>query len=228
MKRLPGFFIAFISLALLPGIAVLAGCSPRNVEHAPHVASIEALVREGDVVFRRGGGLTSRAVLMADEKGVYSHVGIVVRTGKNVGGGIGGREDTGDGSAWQVVHMVPGERGPDGKKDVIKTESLERFFAPDRALRGAVMRVDALETAARASRRAAGLARTEMAFDHDYDLDDTTRMYCTELIYHVYTREGLDLTEGRRSVINLPGFRGGYILPTDLQHSSHTRIIFEY
>ena len=50
-------------------------------------------LRAGDVVFRRGGGLTSRAVLMADAQGQYSHIGIVVD------------------SAGQkmIVHAVPGE-----------------------------------------------------------------------------------------------------------------------
>jgi hypothetical protein len=35
-------------------------------------------LREGDVVFRRGGGMVSHVVVAADREGNYSHVGIVV------------------------------------------------------------------------------------------------------------------------------------------------------
>lgn len=35
-------------------------------------------LKTGDIVFRRGGGISSHAVMMADRNGRYSHVGIVV------------------------------------------------------------------------------------------------------------------------------------------------------
>ncbi len=118
---------------------------------------------------------------------------------------------------YRVVHIVPGEPDGDGVKDVIKMEAVEAFFAHDRAIKGGVMRIrDDSMAVAGAAKSAKRLARTGLAFDHDYDLDDTTRMYCTEFIWRIFEREGLDLTEGRRTKINLPGFRGDYIMPTDI------------
>ncbi|MDR0961247.1 MAG: hypothetical protein LBM62_01625, partial [Mediterranea sp.] len=52
------------------------------------------LFRSGDIAFRRGTGLASRAVLYAGENGVYSHTGILNRHA--------------DGS-WWIIHAVPGE-----------------------------------------------------------------------------------------------------------------------
>lgn len=144
-----------------------------------------ALVEAGDLVFRRGGGVASRAVLVADAGGTYSHVGVVVEDGK-------------------VIHSVP-EGG-------VKIEKLEEFFAPRAALRGAVMRVQvSLE---RVMELAAPFEGT--GFDHNYDLADSTKVYCTELVWRVFNRLGVDLTEGRRSRISVPGFDGEYILPSDL------------
>ena len=173
---------------------------------------VDSILREGDLVFRCGRGLTSRAVLTADKGGIYSHVGIVVV----VDGG------------FKIVHIVPGEPAPDGTKDVIKTEGLDIFFAPDRALRGAVMRINYPEAASRAAKEAERVAATGLAFDHNYDLADTTRMYCTELIYNVFLRVGLDITEERRTRINAPGFSGDYILPTDIRRCTLLEPIYEF
>ncbi len=214
----------------------VAGCSGGE-DASRDYTSIEAVLREGDLVFRRGSGITSRAVLTADKGGTYSHTGIVVRMPDAQGQNDG---------KWRVVHIVPGERDADGVKDLIKVEALESFFAPDRALEGAVMRVEdevcggstengvgdlcpaKRPTAARAAQRALALAATGLKFDHKYDLSDTTKMYCTELIHHVFAREGVDITDGRRSAVNAPGFSGDYILPTDIQHNPRVRAIYRF
>ena len=81
--------------------------------------------RDGDLAFRRGGGLTSRAVLAADAGGVYSHVGLLKR----------------EGDEWFVIHAVPGEPVDATDVDRVKCEPVDRFFAADRAVCGAVMRV---------------------------------------------------------------------------------------
>ena len=49
-------------------------------------------VRVGDLVFRLGRSLGSRAVISVDPTSPYSHVGILV---------------TGDHSEWRVVHVMP-------------------------------------------------------------------------------------------------------------------------
>ena len=204
--------IIFIGCALFLWLGWSAGCSGRAEIHRDFSLPADSLLQEGDIVFRRGQGLASRAVLFADTHSVYSHTGVVVR----------------DGTEWKVVHIVPGEPDADGQRDRIKMEGLELFFMPQRALKGAVMRTDDPHRAVLAAHWAVALHGTGIRFDHDYNLDDTTRMYCTELIQKIFLCEGLDLTEGKRSRINVPGFRGDYILPTDIQHSPHLRLIWEF
>jgi len=189
---------------------------------------IVPLLAEGDVVFRRGGGVLSRAVLAADRDGVYSHVGVVALAE----------------GAFVVVHAVPG-RGSGGAKDAARIDGPEEFFSPANAARGAVMRLrrevenkngartargatetDGAATTARtedtgrrAARAALRLARGGILFDHSYDLADTARMYCTELVWHVFRGAGVDLSGGRRTRLDLPGRGGDYIMPSDILSS---------
>ncbi len=53
-------------------------------------------------------------------------------------------------------------------------------------------------------------------------------MYCTELVHFVFTRQGIDLTGGKRTRIALPGFGGDYILPDDLRHGMPLSSIYEF
>ena len=66
------------------------------------------VVRAGDIVFRRGGGFTSHAVVTLDARGYYSHVGMVVDTAGRM----------------MVVHAVPGEPDYEGDPDRVKLDSL--------------------------------------------------------------------------------------------------------
>ena len=73
--------------------------------------------REGDLLFRRGEGVASHFVLIADKGGVYSHIGILVKDSGN----------------WKVVHAVPGEPDYENEPDRVKMEPVERFFNRERA-----------------------------------------------------------------------------------------------
>lgn len=53
-------------------------------------------------------------------------------------------------------------------------------------------------------------------------------MYCTELIDFVYRKEGIDLPEGRVSHVNIPGFRGDYLLPNDIAQSKRLCLIYYF
>ena len=121
-------------------------------------------LRAGDVVFRRGSGLTSRAVLAADRHGEYSHIGIVVDSC----------------GVMMVVHAVPGEPTTrptrpreDGHAETVLLVD-ERHYRRGERLRG-----DSA-TAARAARFAMEVYQRGTLFDHDYDDADTTKMYCCD------------------------------------------------
>ena len=71
-------------------------------------------LKTGDIVFRRGGGISSHAVMMADRNGRYSHVGIVVDSaGKKM-----------------IVHAVPDEPDfegdPDRAREILLTDKRQR------------------------------------------------------------------------------------------------------
>ena len=168
---------------------------------------------DGDLAFRRGMGILSRVVLAADEKGVFSHVGIL----KQIDG------------KWYVVHAVPDELEFEGDVDRVKIEPLSKFYAFDKASRGAIMRYDG-DTASvhRAAEHAVEIAKRGTLFDHDYNLDDTTKMYCTEMVNFVYAESGIDLSEGRRTVAHIPALGGIYIMPGDISGNKKLELIYQF
>lgn len=173
----------------------------------------ETVLKEGDIVFRRGMGVTSQMVLIADTEGTYSHIGIVIK----------------DSGTWKVVHAVPGEPDFEGDPDRVKLERIQVFFEKEKAARGAVMRVKGDTVRNRcAAQRALRLFESQIRFDHSYDLSDSTEMYCTELIDFVFRHENIDLTEGRISQIHVPGISGTYVLPSDIQKSERLELIYSF
>lgn len=170
-------------------------------------------LKAGDLVFRRGNGITSRAVLMADQRGGYSHVGIVVDScGK-----------------MMVVHAVPDEPDYEGDIDRVKMETPEKFFLSVNAKIGEVKRLKGdTATAALAARYAVEVYERGVLFDHDYDDTDTTEMYCCELVEHVYKKAGLSLAGDTRHDILLPGMRLHCILPSDLCDNERLESIISF
>ncbi len=197
-----------VSLCLLCSVAGCTGKKAR-AEQLPM-----ELLAEGDVVFRRGSGAKTHAVLRADTSGIYSHVGMVVRTD----------------SGLMVVHVTPGERAKGETVDRIKLETPEGFFAPERCSKGALARfADTTGCPALAAGRALEFYRRGVLFDHDYDLTDTTKMYCTELVWLAYLDTGMDITAGRRSEIrNFPMYSGTYIFPSDIYKHKSLRVYFSF
>lgn len=192
----------------------LLGQSCRKVKTFEQSSLPFELFADGDLAFRRGVGLMSRIVLTAgDGDGTYSHVGILKRVD----------------SVWCVVHAVPDEPDFEGDVDRVKVEPLTRFFASDKAVRGAVMRLaDDSLAACRAAWEALRVAERGMLFDHRYNLSDTTEMYCTELVEFVYQKTGVCLSEGRFSEVDIPVWGGKYLLPDDLVANRRLEVIYQF
>ncbi len=173
----------------------------------------EELLKEGDLVFRRGSGLASRAILGVDKNGMYSHIGIVVC----------------DSGRWQVVHAVPGEPDYEGDRDRVKKEDVQRFFGRDKTVMGALMRLDNDSLiAVKAASKAMEVYRRDILFDHTYNLEDSTAMYCTELVLFAYKYAGVDLAEGRMTEVTIPGFSGVYLFPSGIAQNEHLRLIYDF
>lgn len=159
-------------------------------------------LKTGDIVFRRGGGISSHAVMMADRHGRYSHVGIVVDSaGKKM-----------------IVHAVPDEPDFEGDLDRVKMETPEKFFSAINANAGEVKRLagDTL-TPRKAAAYAMEIYNRNTLFDHEYDDSDTTKMYCCELVEFAYAKAGMSLAGTGRHDISLPGLKKFHcMLPSDI------------
>ncbi len=198
-----------ITLLLL--IILSASCISTNGGHKQQLIErkITAKLRSGDLAFRRGRGVVSDAVITVNRCGHYSHVGIVVE-----------RAD-----GWYVVHEVPYE----GVDERVYSQPIAEFFEYDKAKIGAIYRVGIDSTSqCRVVAYLDQKLEEEVPFDHDYDLDDTTHLYCTELVWRAYSSIGIDLTEGRRTEITLPGFGGAKILPTDIEANEDLELIYRF
>ena len=164
--------------------------------------------REGDLMLRCGWGAESRMVT-ARGHSAYSHIGILHYAQAE------GR--------WMVVHAVPAEDEP----ELLKAEPVEVFFGADRAKAGAWMRVECEDSIARAAARyALGKVADSVLFDNDYLLADTSRLYCSELVWQSYMHQGLDITAGRRH--SVPEFfckEGECIFPSDIEQSEMTLFV---
>lgn len=194
---------------LLPVIAV--ACSDSDESYCYQVP--EEKLKEGDIVFRCGPGVVSRTVLFLDKGGIYSHIGLVVR----------------DKGGWYVIHAVPGEPDYKGDPDRVKMESLRNFFSPSRASAGAVVRLKCDSVDLRPtlqSAREVYLRRT--LFDHNYDLEDTTKMYCTEFIAFVFKKSGLDLVPAVIKKVPIPGRDERCILPSDIYNRKDVELIYSF
>ena len=197
--------VAFVCLASLT-----AGCrnsedtTSRYDELLPHLA-------DGDLLFRKGTGVVGRVVTAFDSDGQYSHVGIIAqRNGE-----------------WYVVHAVPHEHDFEGDFDRVKCDPVEHFVGYYSDAEVGLYRPQVSpEQVQIAVRNALRLSDEKVRFDHDYDLADTTKLYCTELVEYVYGLAGVSLSEGRRTDISFMGFSGPHIMPSDLTQSTRLKPIF--
>ena len=147
-------------------------CSGRKVERT--ILPDGLVLADGDIVFRRGSGLMSHTVVAADG-GRYSHVGIVVDSA----------------GVKMIVHAVPDEPDFPGDIDRVKMESPRKFFSTLNANVGEVMRHADKQVAHEAAREAMRLYRCGLLFDHDYDDNDSTKLYCSELVERAYLGAGV-------------------------------------
>lgn len=161
-------------------------------------------LRTGDLVFRNGLGNESLLVTTTSN-GDYSHVGIAWATPQG----------------WHVIHAVPGESEP-GTPEYVKCEPIEEFFSPKRARAGGLAQVkcDSL-TAMAAAQAAMEKVNTKVTFDNEYNLEDTTQLYCTELVRLVYKNQGIDLADDRWAPTPGINITGRIVYPEHLWVSPH-------
>ncbi len=187
-------------------IGLLLACNREDKRNT--ILPPDIVLQAGDVVFRQGIGATSRVVRMADDNGVYSHVGLVV--------------DMGD--SLMIIHAVPGEPDYEGDYDRVKINTPEQFYSLQYAASGEVRRLHNADAAIIecATYYAKQAYKHGVAFDHNYDDEDTTKLYCCELIERAFLLSGFSISDNKRHDLFCPGI--GYIsciLPSDILRSSY-------
>ena len=197
---------------LLNGMVIIALFSCSNHQKERPLIPIEEL-KQGDVAFRRGEGVISDIVLYSDADGLYSHVGLIVLHNDTI----------------KVVHSVPGEHDDESDFDRVKIEPIEDFYSEERAERGEVLRMNLTEEQRECvAKLALEKVVHKVKFDHDYNLNDTTKLYCTEFVQLMFKNVGIDLAEGRISDILFPGMSNKYIMPSDLYKNKKLTSIYKY
>lgn len=196
------------------GLLGLLTCTACTAPADQSVCAVQELeLQEGDLLFRRGSGILGRTVSALDQEGRYSHVGIVVQTSQG----------------WCVVHAVPAEHDFEGDFDRVKCEPIAQFWDARRASHGAQYRYEGLGECRHAiARHACYWAEQAVPFDHQYDLADSSQLYCTELIERLYAAQGISLSEGRRTHFQFPSMSGDYILPSDITKNDLLTPIYSF
>lgn len=156
--------------------------------------------RTGDLLFRRGSSFESLMVLMADRRGDFSHIGIVLV-----------ENDT----TW-VVHMEPGK--DTSGSELIRKESVFSFLAPEKSTQYSLFRLKNKETVdfQKVEEYINQALAKGYEFDNKYDADDEDKLYCSELVSSAYQHGGLDLLEGKIDNLGVFSINISIILPSSL------------
>jgi hypothetical protein len=184
-------------MALLASL--LATCSS-NADTTPLDVPVH-LLRNGDLALRCGTSLESHVVVGVNgENGPYSHIGIVVQI---------------DG-LWYIAHAVPGENER-GEPEYVKLDPIQVYYGRDRAKLGCIMRVTDDSTVCRqATDYAQWAVGAKKVFDNNYDWEDSTELYCTEMVQRAYRHAGIDLAEDRHTRVVAALMPGTYVFPCDI------------
>lgn len=165
------------------------------------------LLREGDIVLRRGKGVISESLRhFSLQDPSFSHAGILVR----------------EHDEWMVVHAIGGEDNP---SDKLRKESLAAFCRSDL---NSAMSVVRLELASAQRTRLVQIVEQMLKagpyFDSDFDLASDDRLYCTEFVY-----KAVVAAAGDRKFLPLTRLAGReYVACDNLYLNEHARVIYSY
>ena len=172
----------------------------------------DLVVKNGDLVFRKGRSIASRVVLITDRASSYSHVGVIYMLNE----------------IPYVIHTVPDES--ENGIDYVKMEKLSVFFSSEKASRGSVFRLkEQYENSAKlAALTAKSYFDDKIIFDDAFDLISENKLYCTELVWKAYQKVGIDLIQGKFDKLFLPFVKGFIILPSSLLNSFYLEEIYYF
>jgi len=126
-------------------------------------------LQNGDIILRKGAGPLS-AHLMINTKEEYTHCGIMFK----------------DNGKWMAIHSIGGEISNDDV-DGVQTITLEKFVAPTADSTLFICRPIFTDDAGeKVYDKGMEYLEKGYPFDHRFSLLTTDKLYCSELLYHVF------------------------------------------
>jgi hypothetical protein len=174
----------FLQKLILLGL--LVSCSPKQVEEPlPFDTSI---LKNGDLLCRYGNGFFSKYFRMvSDSVTDYSHVGFVHIT-----------EDS--------IHVIHAEASELTFKGFVHRDPIDLFLQDVRSW--GIYRVDRPDSIRnRIIQNALRYHEMKVLFDMDFNIEDTTEVYCTELIAECINKAvGEDMVKPATVIMGKKGF----------------------
>ena len=145
-------------------------------------------LKSGDLVFRKGRGIFSDLFQEIGGHSKFSHVGIVYMDEGNI----------------YVIHTEASEFTSVG---FARMEKLGEFISKRNARNYQFFRVVGVgrERMEKVLQNALSYVRDGVPFDTGFDLQDDSRLYCTELVYKAYLAAGFSLID-KPLVLHFPDF----------------------
>lgn len=198
--------VALAPAGLAAGALAGAAGEVASLPRLPPISRADWQPQAGDVVLRASRDLVGGRIAAASgSTAIYSHVGVVVdRGGKRM-----------------IVDVSPYGSG------VVEFTELTDFTTDPETSDLLAVRPRTAPDHARLAAEAERLAASRTAFDYDFDMTDRTKLYCSELAYHLLQRSGIDLKGVRWVDVDVP-FAGArrLVTPDAFAHAASLRPIF--
>ncbi len=129
----------------------------------------KSLLQDGDIILRKGYGFVSNQIIetLKDSLNI-SHCGIIVQID----------------SCWSVVHSTPGYFSIPFKDDGVIITSLSKFMESSYPNSIIITRLKR-DHLSQIAEKALNYAERKVPFDYDFNYNDTTSLYCSELILRI-------------------------------------------
>ena len=170
IRLITGISLLIVILALLY-VFILSDKLEKAYSNASYCLSEseKSLLQDGDIILRRGYGLVSRRIVetLKDSLNI-SHCGIIIQID----------------SCWSVVHSIPGHLSPFSEEDGIVVSTLSEFMEEARPNSVIITRLKR-DNLNQIAQKALSYAERKVPFDYDFNYNDTTSLYCSELILRI-------------------------------------------
>jgi hypothetical protein len=129
-----------------------------------------SLLKNGDLVLRRGKSMESFAVYIFDKNRDYSHIGIVAI----------------DNNKPYIIHIVP------DKPDMVRKDTPEEFLSDENASHFLILRPDFSQQELKSVANSALQFYTDkLIFDNNYSIQSDSALYCTELVIKAFKKNNI-------------------------------------